>query len=169
MIHSKFLLLVAIQFLLFLTATGQSIERSVIGSTGGYFESTDYSLSQTVGEVAIETKTNGTIILTQGFQQPDSDQGVNVDELQLELSYNVYPNPTSDFLNIALKSSSNFSGEIYLTDMKGQQITGTKSVSVGANFLTEKIDVSTLATASYIVIIKDEVKIIKAIKIQVIR
>ncbi len=48
----------------------QSIERDVIANSGDYYEGTNVSLSWTVGEIATETYSNGSYILTQGFQQP---------------------------------------------------------------------------------------------------
>lgn len=48
----------------------QSLAPSVISSSGDYFQSTNYSLSWTLGEIMTETFFNGSNVLTQGFQQP---------------------------------------------------------------------------------------------------
>jgi hypothetical protein len=42
----------------------------VISSSGDYFEGSNASISWTLGEIATETFTNGSVVLTQGFQQP---------------------------------------------------------------------------------------------------
>ncbi len=61
------------------TCVSQSIERSVVASSGDYFEGAGISLSWTLGEIATETYSNGSIILTQGFQQPDITLRIYVD------------------------------------------------------------------------------------------
>ena len=59
----------------------QSVSPEVVASAGNYFEGTGVSLSWTLGELATETFSNGSIILTQGFQQPIiiSIQGIDLD------------------------------------------------------------------------------------------
>ncbi len=72
-----------ISFIIFfagaIICNGQSIERSVVGSSGDYFEGTNISLSWTLGEIATETYTSGNTIITQGFQQPDITVRIYVD------------------------------------------------------------------------------------------
>ncbi|MBN2174518.1 MAG: hypothetical protein JW731_10310, partial [Bacteroidales bacterium] len=51
-------------------AFAQSVSPEVIASAGDYFENSTGSLSWTLGEVMNETFSNGSNILTQGFQQP---------------------------------------------------------------------------------------------------
>ena len=43
--------------------------QEIISTSGDYFENTTGSISWTIGESMIETYTNGSEILTQGFQQ----------------------------------------------------------------------------------------------------
>ena len=58
-------------FLLICTQAGaQSLSPKVIASAGGYFTSANASLSWTLGETIGQTFTNGSYMLTQGFQQP---------------------------------------------------------------------------------------------------
>jgi gliding motility-associated-like protein len=59
--------------LLTLGATAQiSIEQQVIGSTGSYQVGPSMTLSSTVGEAVVQTLFSTSMILTQGFQQPQS-------------------------------------------------------------------------------------------------
>lgn len=53
-----------------LLCNSQSIDNSVIATSGDYFEGGGNSLSWTLGELAVETYTSPDVILTQGFQQP---------------------------------------------------------------------------------------------------
>lgn len=48
----------------------QTLSPTAISSAGGYSTGTSVSLSWTLGEIATETFSNGSYILTQGFQQP---------------------------------------------------------------------------------------------------
>jgi len=62
-------------YLFILTTLGTNaqvqLSKQVIGTTGGYAEGSTISLSSTVGEAVIQTLfSTSTIILTQGFQQP---------------------------------------------------------------------------------------------------
>ena len=76
-IQTVFLLVVP----LFLSA--QSVSPDVISSSGDYFEGSNASLSWTLGEIATETLSNGSVTLTQGFQQPISVviHGIDLDML----------------------------------------------------------------------------------------
>lgn len=147
----------------------QSIERQVIGSAGNYTQSGDFQLSSTLGEVAVETKTQGNLTITQGFQQASASTGVSVEELKIELSYNVFPNPASNTLYVELKSDSKIELQTYITDLTGQQIGASKLITVNNSMNTESFDLSLLATAAYLLVIRDDKQIHKAIKIQVIR
>jgi len=60
----------------------QSVSPEVISSAGDYYEGANASLSWTLGEIATETYSNGTNILTQGFQQP---YGITLHGIDLNL------------------------------------------------------------------------------------
>lgn len=66
-----------------------TIERSVIGSNGNYAEINGITFSSTTGEPAIQTKENGEIILTEGFQQPEY---IVIEELELKIYTGLTPN-----------------------------------------------------------------------------
>lgn len=50
----------------------QTLNPTVITTAGGYTTGATVSLSWTLGELATETLSNSNLVLTQGFQQPDS-------------------------------------------------------------------------------------------------
>ena len=50
----------------------QTISRSVIPTNGGYYAGSSIQVSYTLGETFTKTLSQGNIILTQGFQQPDT-------------------------------------------------------------------------------------------------
>lgn len=83
-----------------LTLSAQvTLAPSVIASGGGYAESGNISISWTLGEVAVSTLTGGSMMLTQGFQQP-FDIGVGIGEKEVFCNISVYPNPVKDELRI---------------------------------------------------------------------
>jgi hypothetical protein len=57
----------------------QSLCPSVISTSGGYSSGFSASLSWTLGEIATETFSNGSVILTQGFQQPVEGVTISID------------------------------------------------------------------------------------------
>lgn len=85
-------------------ASGQSIERSVIGSLGGYSSSGNVSLSFTVGETVVSTVSSGSVILTQGFQQPTT-ASTGVKQVSHFGNLTVFPNPSSGLFQIKLENS----------------------------------------------------------------
>jgi hypothetical protein len=93
-----------------------SQEQNVVGTSGSYTENASGSVSWTIGEVIIETGTGGTHEATQGFHQSNI-WVLGVEELS-ELEISIYPNPTSDFVNIKTE------GEVMLSiyDMSGRLI-----------------------------------------------
>ncbi len=73
---------ITIAWLLSLTVAAQSTSPDVIASSGEYYENANNSISYTLGEIAVETYSNGSNILTQGFQQPVS---VTITGIDLDL------------------------------------------------------------------------------------
>lgn len=86
----KILTMLLVFVLLSSLLKAQSVSPQAVASSGDYYQGTNASLSWTLGEIATETYSNGTTILTQGFQQPVSISitGINLDLLvYLEGSY----------------------------------------------------------------------------------
>lgn len=76
-----------------------SLSPIVISSGGDYFESTNMSISWTLGELAVTTLQSDNMILTQGFQQP-FNIGVGIRQNEMNWTISVYPNPVEDELMI---------------------------------------------------------------------
>ena len=84
----------------------QSNQPEIIATSGGYFKPllSTPSLSWTIGENIVETYSSANNFLTQGFQQGHYN-AVAIDEsIDKNLSINVFPNPTTDFITISIKS-----------------------------------------------------------------
>ncbi|MEE4196213.1 MAG: T9SS type A sorting domain-containing protein [Bacteroidales bacterium] len=101
-------------------AFGQEISSQVVASAGEYSETSNYSVSWTLGEIAIETLESSSIILTQGFQQGYFEI-TSVDEIPAtNLSLNVYPNPAIDYIYISLESDERKTLMIEIVDEDGR-------------------------------------------------
>lgn len=73
---------ITIVWLLSFTVAAQSLSPEVIASLGEYYQNANNSISYTLGEIATETYSAGSNILTQGFQQPVS---VTIHGIDLDL------------------------------------------------------------------------------------
>jgi len=84
-----------------LTISQSAIQaQEVVSSGGAYAKVTGVSLSWTIGEPVIETFSNGSYTLTQGFHQSRIGSTA-VDDFEIPgLRLSVYPNPFSEELNV---------------------------------------------------------------------
>jgi Secretion system C-terminal sorting domain len=99
------------------------VQQEVIASAGGYNVNGDLSISWTLGETIIPTFTSqdGTLILTHGFQQQliiTAEQ----ENLAVLVNLKVFPNPSSDFINIQFDSPLDGEVNIYIIDSQGRLI-----------------------------------------------
>ena len=148
----KQLLTLGIMMLGICSLSAQTISRQVIGAAG----SNNETLSYTVGEMAIETAVSGSFILTQGFHQPE-DGTVSIDKpLSFQVDYRLYPNPTRDLMTLTLTGSESASILVGMTDLRGREVQQTQSLQLIPGTTELSLDVSTLATASYMLMIKSE-------------
>ena len=76
--------------------------QKLVSATGGVYSDANLNVSWSVGEVAIETFTDGNYVLTQGFQQPGLVL-VGLEDFDEQFSkIKVYPNPTSEYVRMDL-------------------------------------------------------------------
>jgi hypothetical protein len=124
----------------------QSISPEVIASAGEHFDNGTTQLSWTLGEVVIDTYDNGTNILTQGFHQTQLTV-TSVEESLSDVRMNMYPNPTSEFLNIELGNNEK-DINLQLFDMSGKLI--HKDV-INAYDTKYVLPMQSVATGNYLV------------------
>ena len=112
-----------------LSVSGQSISSYVVASAGESVETSDVSISWTLGEIAIETlEDNGnTLILTQGFQQAYFDiTSIEDPILSNNFKLKVYPNPASEFVWVELESDEINEVLIEMFDLNGKLVYNSK-------------------------------------------
>lgn len=133
-------------------ARSQSLERSVIGTSGDYFYvGGTGSLSFTAGESAVVTLSSANNILTQGFQQPDTSGITFVLENDVPVDVNIFPNPVSNFLScvISKENESRFVFSVY--DEAGKLIS-IPVIAAGDKFL---FDMANLTAGNYLLTVVD--------------
>lgn len=141
----KFLTVFSLAALPFL-GIAQSIEPQVIASAGEHFDNGSVQLSWTLGEVMIDTYDNGTNILTQGFHQTELTV-TTVDETLANVRLNLYPNPTSELLNIELGNNES-DINLQLFDMSGKLVHQAKIEAYQTKYV---LPMNLVATGNYLV------------------
>lgn len=88
---------------IFFMMTVSVFAQSAIVPVGGDAQSNGGSVSYTVGQVVLQTSSNGTISVAEGVQQPYEIMTVGVDDYpQIVLNAVVYPNPTENIAQLQL-------------------------------------------------------------------
>ena len=142
---------------------GQSVSSSVVATAGESVEAGSVSVSWTLGEIAIETLEEGSVVLTQGFQQGYFEIVSIGEPLSNEFELNVYPNPASEFIWVDLKTSEIKSALVEIYNMEGKLVYNGKWESIdGPN----KIMINKLSSSQYILRVSDSSgKVIQTFKL----
>ena len=142
-------------FLLLTTLTVSAQE--VVSTQGDSYSNGSGSIDFTIGEVVINTGTDGTNDLTQGFHQTNWNF-LGVEDHSPNYEVIIYPNPTEDVLNIRTSTFENVTYTLY--DAQGklvmQDILSAEQTP---------IQVSQLAPGNYSIILNNETQNIKTFKL----
>jgi len=106
----------------------QTITPIVIASEGGFYSSTQGSVSWTLGELSTETYSITSNYLTQGFQQPKLvfSTGVEGAGWMTKGEITAYPNPLSDKLVLCFNNAGFENGLVEIFAMDGTQLLSEK-------------------------------------------
>jgi hypothetical protein len=119
----NFLILLLIPFALSVGA--QQIKQEVIASAGGFNVASDnsISISWTLGETIIPTFTSqdGSLIITHGFQQKLIVTTIE-DNILDPVMVSVFPNPTSEMINIGFDTPTDGEISISLLNTQGKLV-----------------------------------------------
>ncbi len=142
------------------SASGQDLKQQVISSSGGYDVSGDnsISLSWTLGELVITTveSVSGDLILTQGFQQSKMSVTAIGENKDLGVKVSIYPNPTSEIVNIKFASPLDGETYIFIIAPDGKQIFNEK-ISYGQ--LLKQINMQEFPAGTYYIRVQNEIKL----------
>ncbi len=131
--------------------------QDVIGTAGDSYSTTAGNIDFTIGEVVINTVTNGTEDLTQGFQQP-SWTYAGVYDFVDDYSAVIFPNPTIDVVNI---NSPEFAGVTFtLQDAAGRIVLVGNLTDVNTT-----LDFSVYATGTYSITLSKQGENLKTFKL----
>lgn len=126
---------------------GQSISSQVVATAGEHSETSELSVSWTLGEIAIETLESSSVTLYQGFQQGYFEITSIEDPMINNVELKVYPNPATDYVYISIESDEIKSALIQLYDLDGKMVLNEQWQYIEGPF---KINLDGLASSQYI-------------------
>jgi hypothetical protein len=131
--------------------------QEVVATQGDSYTNSSGSIDFTIGEVVINTGTDGSNDLTQGFHQTNWNF-VGVEDHSPNYEATIFPNPTSDVLNIRTSTFENVTYTLY--DALGKMVKQGK-------LSTEQtpIQVSQLAPGRYSLTLNNETEKLKTFKL----
>ncbi|MEI6853874.1 MAG: T9SS type A sorting domain-containing protein, partial [Bacteroidota bacterium] len=119
----------------------QTLSPVVISSSGGFYSAGGNSLSVTIAEMTmVQTFTQPSNILTQGFQQPEqlTTSVAEIEAMQGEVA--VYPNPSNGQFNISYNALNDGDFMVMIYNMVGQVVFDqTYGGSFGSNIISLNI------------------------------
>ncbi len=154
---------VALLLLVFGITTAQA--QQAITATGGNASGSGGTIAYSVGQIVYTTYTGATGSVAQGVQQPYEISIVEVEDHQISLNMQAYPNPTTDYLTLNVGASTSLSNESMsyeIYNISGKLIESRKIISS-----SETITMENLPTATYFLKVtnnNNEVKTFKIIK-----
>ncbi|MCJ8288786.1 MAG: T9SS type A sorting domain-containing protein [Crocinitomicaceae bacterium] len=135
------------------TATSQEI----VSTQGDSYSNANGSIDFTIGEVVINTGTDGTYDITQGFHQTNWNF-VELEDHDPNYEAIIFPNPTEDVLNIRASVFENVTYTLY--DAQGKLVFQDKLSAEET-----PIQVSHLAPGNYTISLKNEGQNLKTFKL----
>ncbi len=144
--------------ILFVLIMFQTKAQEVISSGGDYNENATISISWTLGEPVIETVSNTSNVLTQGFQQTKLTVSEIFEINSKNISISLFPNPTQDFVNLEVDNYNNLTFQLF--SFNGKLIQTNKLSSKNT-----EIKMTNLSAATYFLKILNNNKLIKTYKI----
>lgn len=129
--------------------SAQNMPRTVIGNAGDYYQDLQFgNIHWTVGEVAVSLHQNGTE-LAEGFHNAYYELIVSTEDVLPDWEVNVYPNPTTDFLQVKLPDSEHVRAQLF--GINGQLLISREDLSWETAF-----DLSQFPAGSYWLKLQDE-------------
>lgn len=143
------------------TTQKKNILHSSINITGGNIASEEGSVSYSIGQVYYSSHNGQENHITEGIQQPLNMHIIPIDKEEEE-SFKVaaYPNPATNYFTIEASNYTNRSLSYHLMDLNGRFL---KEDHIGESGAI--VNVSNLSAAIYLLIISDNGRHIKKIKI----
>lgn len=132
-----------------------------VNACGGDATSIGGSLAYSIGQIVYTTTNNSNGNVAQGVQHAFEIYSVDIKETKLNISFNIYPNPTIDVLTLQISDYNNENFLFQLFDTKGKLL-------INRQILSKQTPINTynLPSATYFVnIINQENKKVHSFKI----
>ena len=142
-------------FSFFAVLSGSAQE--VVATQGDSYSNASANIDFTLGEVIIDTGTDGTNDLTQGFHQSNWNF-LGVEDFAPNYEATIFPNPTEDVLNIRTSAFENVTYTLY--DAQGKLV--MQNILSGEQ---TPIQVSQLAPGSYTLTLNNQTQNLKTFKL----
>jgi hypothetical protein len=144
-----------------LLGTIQLQAQEAVVTSGNNATGTNGNISYSVGQIAYTTNTGTTGSMAQGVQQPFEIQSVlGADNFNINLQLAVYPNPTTNWLQLEVKNLDLTNLYYQLFDLNGRMIYNQKLTSE-----TSTISMEQLPQAVFLLKVLDNNKEVKTFKI----
>jgi len=140
-----------------LFATISVSAQEVVSTQGDSYSNASGNIDFTIGEVIINTGTDGTNDLTQGFHQTNWNF-LGVEDHSPSYEATIFPNPTSEVLNIRTSTFENVTYTLY--DAQGKLVMQDKLSAEET-----PIQVGQLAPGNYSIILNNETQNLKTFKL----
>ena len=131
--------------------------QEVVSTQGDSYSNASGSIDFTIGEVVINTGTDGTNDITQGFHQTNWNF-LGVEDHLPSYEAIIFPNPTEDVLNIRTSTFENVTYTLY--DARGKLVMQDELSAEQT-----QIQVSQLAPGSYSLALNNETQNLKTFKL----
>jgi hypothetical protein len=130
-------------------------------ASGGTASNTSGTINYSVGQIVYTTNSGSTGSVSQGIQQPYEIFTLGTDDFpNISLKMFVYPNPTTALVNLQIQGLTDNTLEYQLFDIMGKEISNQK-ISQSET----QIPLENLPSATYLLNVSDQNKIIKSFKI----
>jgi len=128
--------------------------------TGGEATGTGDVVSYSVGQVVYETTSGTNGMALQGVQQAYEIYTVGINEIEMDISLSIFPNPTADNLTLQIDDYNNEKLSYQLYDMRGKLLDGKQITTTQTS-----INTGTLPSAVYTINIIQENKRVSVFKV----
>ena len=137
--------------------------QSALVGTGGEANGSGGSVSYSVGQIAVQSNSEGNTSISEGVQQPYEIQTIGIDNYPgITLNAVVYPNPTQGTVILSIDSFDSFSDIVFarIYDGNGKQI---REIRI-ADHQTE-IGMESLSTGTYYLNLFSGKQMLKSFKV----
>jgi len=147
-------------------ANAQTASPELVSSSGDSFKNTSYQLDWSIGECVTATLDTSDYVITQGFHQ-NTYNITSVVDLCADIEISVYPNPTSDLINLKLIAFKNLTGfqnlsalSYRVTDISGKVLAKDKILSA-----LQTLNFTNYTDGTYLISITENNQLIKSFQI----